>query len=58
MGTFPGNHTRSLMFDRDCHRTAGFLRATGSTEFVLANHLNNTENVPSLEVFPRMFTST
>ena len=32
----------------------GFPRTTGPTEFVLANHPNNSENVPSLEVLPRI----
>ena len=33
-----------------CHSTACILRATCSAEFILANHLSNYLNVPSLEL--------
>ena len=36
------------------HRTACTPRETGSAELLLANHLKNNENVPSLEVSPRI----
>ena len=33
-----------------------FPHITGSTKFVVANRLSNSENVPSLEVLPRIST--
>jgi len=35
-----------------CHRTACIPHEIGSTELLLANHLNNNENLPPLEVSP------
>ena len=57
---FPRKRDQSLPAGRVelsiCHTTAGISQATGSRELFLANHLNNNENVPSLEVWPRIYS--
>ena len=43
---------RLLEPEEACHRTTCIPHETGSAELLQANHLNNNENVPSLEVSP------
>ena len=47
---------RLLEPEEACHRTTCIPHETGSAELLQANHLNNNENVPSLEVSPPIAT--